>query len=139
MIVVIWYVTLGFINIRYRYASKMAGVMVMEVFKGVTASTIILVLGMYIFRITDVSRLLIFMFYMLDLIVLINARLIMQKLVFSKRGDYFNRYILILGSRATAKELIELVYKQANTDIKIIGCIEIKREDVGKTVCCGVK
>lgn len=139
MIVVIWYVTMGFINVRYRYASKMAGVMVMEVFKGVTASTIILVLGMYIFRIADVSRLLIFMFYVLDLIVLINARLIMQKLVFSKRGDYFNRYILILGSRATAKELIELVYKQANTDIKIIGCIEIKREDVGKTVCCGVQ
>jgi exopolysaccharide biosynthesis polyprenyl glycosylphosphotransferase len=139
MIIVIWYGTMGLINIRYRYASKMAGVMVMEVFKGVTASTIILVLGMYIFKITDVSRLLIFLFYLMDLIVLINARLIMQKLVFSKRSDYFNRYILILGSRATAKELIELVYKQTNTDIKIIGCIEIKREDVGKTVSCGVQ
>jgi exopolysaccharide biosynthesis polyprenyl glycosylphosphotransferase len=94
---------------------------------------------MYIFKITDVSRLLIFLFYLMDLIVLINARLIIQKLVFSKRSDYFNRYILILGSRATAKELIELVYKQTNTDIKIIGCIEVKREDVGKTVSCGVQ
>lgn len=139
MIIVIWYVTMGFVNVRYRYASKMAGVMVMEVFKGVTASTIILVLGMYIFKIADVSRLLIFLFYVMDLIVLINARLIMQKLVFSKRSDYFNRYILILGSRATAKELIELVYKQTDTDIKIIGCIEINREDVGKTVSCGVQ
>lgn len=139
MMIVVWYVTMGFINIRYRYASKMAGVMVMEVFKGVTASTIILVLGMYIFKIADVSRLLIFLFYVMDLIVLINARVIMQKLVFSKRSDYFNRYILILGSRATAKELIELVYKQTDTDIKIIGCIEIKREDVGKTVSCGVQ
>jgi len=139
MIIVIWYVTMGFIHVRYRYASKMAGVMVMEVFKGVTASTVILVLGMYIFKIVDVSRLLIFLFYGVDLIVLIAARLIMQKLVFSKRSDYFNRYILILGSRATARELIELVHRQPDTDIKIIGCIEIEREDVGKTVSGGVQ
>jgi len=139
MIIVIWYVTLGFIPVRYRYSPKMAGVMVMEVFKGVTASTIVLVLGMYVFKIADVSRLLIFLFYLSDLIVLISARLIMQKLVFSKRKDYFKRYILILGSRATARELIELVHRRTDSDISIIGCIEINREDVGKTVSHGVQ
>lgn len=139
MIIVIWYATLRFVNVKYRYNDKMAGVMVMEVFKGVTAGMIILVLGMYIFKFDYVSRLLIFLFYVVDLIVLVFARWIMHNLVFSKRGEYFNRYILILGSRTTAKELIQLVYKQTDTDIKIIGCIEIKREDVGKTVCCGVQ
>lgn len=139
MIIVIWYVTLGFMPVRYNYAAKMTGAMVMEVFKGVTASTIILVLGMYIFKIADVSRLLIFLFYLMDLIVLISIRLIMQRLVFSKHTDYFKRFILILGSRATAKEIIDLVHKQRDTDIIIVGCIEIKREDVGKIVSSGVQ
>jgi exopolysaccharide biosynthesis polyprenyl glycosylphosphotransferase len=139
MIVVIWYATLNFTNIRYRYTPGRAGVMALEVFKGVTASTVILVLGMYIFRIADVSRILIFLFYIIDVAVLIAARLLIQKFVFSKRREYFNRNILILGSRSTAKELIQLIYRQVETDIKIIGCIEINREDVGKTVGSGVQ
>jgi len=139
MIIVIWYVTLGFVNIRYRFSSNRVGFMVLGVFRGVTVSTIILVLGMYIFRITDVSRLLIFMFCTIDMVALIAARLIIQKLIFSKRGEYFNRYILLLGSRSTAKELIQMIQNQTDTDIKIIGCVEIKREDVGKTVSSGIQ
>jgi exopolysaccharide biosynthesis polyprenyl glycosylphosphotransferase len=139
IIIVIWYVTMGFVNVKYRQSAKTASVMVMEIFNGVTISTIILVLVMYILKITDVSRLLIFLFYVFDMIVLIFARLIIQKLVFSGRSDYFDRNILILGSRATAKELIQLVYKQTDSNIKIVGCIDIKREDIGKTVACGVQ
>jgi exopolysaccharide biosynthesis polyprenyl glycosylphosphotransferase len=139
MIIVIWYVTLGFVNIRYRYSPKRLGFMVMGVFKGVTASTITLVLGMYIFKITDVSRLLIFLFYTIDMVVLIFVRVIIQKFIFSKRSEYFNRYILLLGSRSTAKELIQMIHSQMDTDIKIIGCIEINREEVGKTVSSGVR
>ncbi len=139
MIIVIWYVTLGFVNIRYRYSPSKVGLMAVGVFKGVTASTITLVLGMYIFRIADVSRILIFMFYAIDIAVLITARLIIQHFIFSKRSEYFNRYILLLGSRSTAKELIQMIQSQRDSDIKIIGCIEINREDVGKTVGSGVR
>lgn len=139
MIIVIWYVTLGFVNIGYRYPSNKIGIMALGVFKGVTASTITLVLGMYIFRVADVSRILIFMFYTIDIVVLISVRAIIQTFVFSKRSEYFKRYILLLGSRSTAKELIGMIQSQRDTDIKIIGCIEINREDVGKTVDGGVK
>jgi exopolysaccharide biosynthesis polyprenyl glycosylphosphotransferase len=140
MITIIWYVTLDFINIDYRYGAKMTFPLVMEIFKGVTASTAILVVCMYIFKMTDVSRLLIFLFYFMDLIVLNLARLLIDRLVTSKRREgYFHRYILILGSRTAAQELIQLVKKQKGTIIKIVGCIEINKEDVGKTVSCEIK
>lgn len=140
MIVIIWYITLDIVNIDYRYGAKMTFPLAMEIFKGVTTSIVILVVGMYIFKITDISRLLIFLFYVMDLVVLNLARWLIFRFVASKRSDgYFHRYILILGSRTAAQELIQLVKNQKGSIIKIVGCIELNREDVGKTVSCGVK
>ena len=140
MIIVIWYVTLDMVHVTHGYTSRMTGPMIMEVFKGVTVSTIVLVLGMYIFKIIDVSRLLILLFYVVDLILLVVARWTIQKVIFSKRrGEYSRRHLLILGSRSTAQELIRMVISQKEPGIDIVGCIELKREDVGKNVCCGVK
>ncbi len=140
LIIIIWYVTLDFVNIDYRYGAKMTFPLVMEIFKGVTLGIVVLVVCMYIFKITDVSRLLIFLFYVMDLIVLILARWLIDRLVASKRRDgYFYRHILILGSRTAAQELIQLVKNQKGSTFKIVGCIELNREDVGKTVACEVQ
>ncbi len=140
MIVIIWYITLDFVNLDYRYGVKMTLPLVMEIFKGVTISIAVLVFCMYIFKITDVSRLLIFLFYVLDLFVLNLARWLIDRLVASKRRDgYFNRHILIMGSKTAAQELIQLVSNQKGSTIRIVGCIELNREDVGKTVTCGVQ
>lgn len=140
LIIIIWYVTFDFFNIEYRYGAKISFPLAMEIFKGITFSTGILVVSMYIFKITDVSRLLIFLFYVADLAVLISARWLIDHFVTSKRRDgYFHRHILIVGSRTAAQELIDLVKKQKGTIIRIVGCIEVNREDVGKTVACEVK
>ncbi|TRZ75142.1 MAG: sugar transferase [Deltaproteobacteria bacterium] len=140
MIIIIWYVTLDFVNIDYRYGTKMTFPLVMEIFKGVTISTVLLVVCMYFFKITDVSRLLIFLFYIADLVVLNLVRWLIDWLVVSKRRDrYFHRHILILGSRTVAQELIRMVCNQQGSIIKIVGCIELSREDVGKTVSSGVQ
>ncbi len=140
LIIVTWYVILDFVNVDYRYGAKMTFSLLMELFKGVTISIAVLVVLMYIFKITDVSRLLIFLFYVMDIIVLILARWAIDRLVTSKRREgYFHRYILILGSRTAAHELIQMVKNQKGSTIKIVGCIELNREDVGKTVSCDVK
>ena len=140
LITIIWYITLDFVNLAYRYGSKMTALLVMEIVKGVTISIAVLVLCMYILKITDVSRLLLLMFYVLDLIVLNFARWLVDRLIASKRRDgYFYRHILIMGSKTAAQELIQLVSNQQGGSIKIVGCIDLNREDVGKTVTCGVQ
>ena len=139
LITVIWYITLDFVNADYRYGVKMTFALVMEIFKGVTISIGILLVCLYIFKITDVSRLLILSFYIIDLIVLNLARWLIDRLVASKRREgYFFRHILILGSKTAAQELIQLISNQKGSSIKIVGCVELDREDVGKTVTCGV-
>ena len=139
LITVIWYITLDFVNADYRYGVKMTFALVMEIVKGVTISIGILLVCLYFFKITDVSRLLILSFYIVDLIVLNLARWLIDRLVASKRREgYFFRHILILGSKTAAQELIQLISNQKGSSIKIVGCVELDREDVGKTVTCGV-
>lgn len=140
LITIIWYITLDFKNYKFRYGTWLTGHSVIELFKGVTISTIILVVCLYIFKISDFSRLLIVIFFVMDVIVLSLARLMINQLISSRKiNDYSSRYVLILGSLTTAQELIRLINKQEKSDIKIVGCIEINREDVGKSVSCGVK
>jgi exopolysaccharide biosynthesis polyprenyl glycosylphosphotransferase len=139
MITVIWYVTLDFLNNEYSYNAKMSDPVLMGVFKGVTFSVAILVLCLYILKIKDISRLFLFMFYFLDMAALNLSRWVMRKYVSTKRSkDFYNHYVLILGSRATAQDLIQMVASNKDTDIKFVGCLDLNRQDVGKTVSCGV-
>ena len=140
MITVIWYVILDFLNDEYSYNAKMSGPMLMGVFKGVTISVVILVLCLYILKIKDISRLFIFMFYFLDVAALNLSRWMMRKYISAKRNkDFYKHYVLILGSRATAQDLIQMVASDTETDIKFVGCLYLNRQDVGKTVSCGVR
>ncbi|MBI5591949.1 MAG: sugar transferase [Deltaproteobacteria bacterium] len=140
MVVVIWYVTLDFLNDKHNYGAKISGSMLVGVFKGVTISAIILVLCLYILKIKDISRLLIFMFYFLDLVALYLCRWMIRKYVSIKRNkDFYNRYVLVIGSRVTARELIQMVANSPETDIKFVGCLDLNRKDIRKTVCCGVQ
>jgi len=140
MITVIWYVTLDFLNNEYSYNAKMSGPMLMGVFKGVTISVVILVLCLYILKIKDISRLFLFMFYFLDMAALNLSRWVMRKYISTKRSkDFYNHYVLILGSRATAQDLIQMVVGSKETNIKFVGCLDLNRQDVGKIVSCGVR
>jgi exopolysaccharide biosynthesis polyprenyl glycosylphosphotransferase len=140
MIAIIWYVTLDFTDFSHQYGSKITLSVFLEIFKGVTFSIIFFVFGIYLFKIPDVSRLLVFLFYISDLVVLVVARWMLDRFVFSKRRiAYFDRHMLILGSRTTAQELIELICRQEAPGLKIVGCIELNREDVGRNVACGVQ
>ncbi|MBA4396806.1 MAG: sugar transferase [Syntrophus sp. (in: bacteria)] len=140
MIAIIWYVTLDFFSFKHQYGVQVTWAVVLEVFKGVTISMVLLVVGMYFFKITDVGRPLIFLFYISDLAVLILARWMIDRFVFStRRVSYFDRHILILGSRTTAQDLVKLICKQNLIGIKVVGCIELDREDLGKEVACGIR
>ena len=140
LIALTWYIVLDFMNTRHRYGAKPSGPMVQEVFRWVSVCTVALVLFMYIFKITDVSRLFILLFYLTDMVVLVGARWMVYRIFISRhRDDYGRRFILILGSLKTAQDLIRLVASEQNSEIKVVGCIEVLPEMVGKEVCCGVK
>jgi FlaA1/EpsC-like NDP-sugar epimerase len=109
MIMFIWYVTLDVVNRKRNFGVKITGSMITEIWKGVSISTVILVLSIYFFKIQNISRLLILLFYLVDLTCLILVRYLFYRFISSKRNnEYFHRHILIIGSRMAAQELIQL-------------------------------
>ncbi len=140
LITIIWYVMFGFVHNRVGNDSNILSSISIKVFKGTTASIIIMILFMYVLKITDISRLFIFFFYFLDLIFLCLYRWAISHFKYSRRKKvFFHRQILILGSWITAREIIQMINDHPGTDIKIVGCLDISQDDVGKTVCSGVK
>lgn len=136
----IWYVTLGFLKDKYNVGARISGPMFMGVFKGVTACIIILVLCLYVLKIKDISRLLIFIFFVLNLATLSIFRWMRFKYISTRRNkDFYKRCVLIFGSRTTAREVIQIVANDPESDFKIVGCLDLNRQDVGKTVSCGVR
>lgn len=139
MITIIWYVTLDFLQFRFIYSSRISAHQIIHFFKSIAICMVMLILCLYIFKIRYISRLLLLMFFSLDIAFLILARWMAYRFIFEKRSHgYFHRYVLILGSRTTARELIRMVKAQSETEIKIVGCIDISRDDVGKTVWNGI-
>ncbi len=140
LITIIWYVSLDIISHRSSYRSRLSVSILRNVFYLVSINTVLLVLCMYLFKISDISRILILFFFILDILFLHFSRWGMQQIIASRwNKDIYHRYILIIGSRATAKELIRMVANHPETSIQIVGCVDLYSEDVGNTVCCDVQ
>ncbi len=140
LITITWYVILDFVSHRSSYRSKLSVSIFRNVFYLVSTCTVILVLCMYAFKISDISRILIFIFFTLDVLFLYTSRWIMRQIIMSKwNKDIYYRYVLIIGSRTTARELIQMIANHPETSIQIVGCVDLYQEDVGNTVCCDVQ
>jgi exopolysaccharide biosynthesis polyprenyl glycosylphosphotransferase len=103
---------------------------------------VLLTLSMYLLKITHISRLFIGLFYLLDLGILIAVRYITYRIsrIIRKKG-YHIKNILIIGSRETAKEIIQpiLAFSGEDGNWNVVGCLEVSEQDVGKTVIGEIK
>ncbi|MCL2669253.1 MAG: sugar transferase, partial [Syntrophaceae bacterium] len=143
MIIIIWYTVSTIVGRGQAavYTSRITGSVVMGVFKTTTISVFLLIIGMYLLKVTDISRALIAMFYVADLLLLVASRWVSRRLSFAKyRDEYSRRQILVIGSRSSAQELVRMVIaSKESSDLQIVGCVDLHREDIGKTVYNGVK
>ena len=57
---------------------------------------------------------------------------------YRKKGFNF-RYVLIIGSKERAKDVIEAIGDRMGSGFKILGCLDVNKADIGKQVKNGVK
>jgi len=107
----------------------------LRIAKSVLAGTAGVVLLLYLLQMAGGSRLLMGLFAAFALMFLTACRAIIH--LRRKRG--LNRKeILIIGSRARARELIRYVLANEELGYHIIGCLEVNRGSVGENVADGV-
>jgi exopolysaccharide biosynthesis polyprenyl glycosylphosphotransferase len=140
LIVIIWYLTLNGFNSYASYRKQGLGEILWKVFKAVTTGLLTLTLCLFIFKITDISRLLLGMFYLINLAVLGGVRIAVFNILTAVRKKGLNfRNILIVGTRQRAKEVIDAIHDHVGAGYNIIGCLGLDHRHIGMPVHKGVK
>lgn len=137
-VIIIWFILLMYINTDSPTSQKLKD-LYSDIIKVVSAGIIILVLLLFLLKIKDVSRLFLGIFYILNIaILMISKTIIYWSNRKSKQSDYNKCNILIIGSKERAVGAINLI-NSMKEQYNIIGCLDIKKDRVGKTVKDDIK
>jgi exopolysaccharide biosynthesis polyprenyl glycosylphosphotransferase len=138
MIIIIWYVTFNLFDLYSDYRRQSLGQIIWEMFKAVSTGMLILMFCMYIFKITDVSRIMMGIFYLLNIGLLTASRGLVLAILVRFRGRNCHN-ILVVGTRETAKEIIETIEGHQEAGCKVIGCLGFDEEEKGGLVKNGIR
>ena len=135
LIISIWYLVFEKFKIFSLYKEYSLRKVFLEVLKAISIGMLFLILCMYLFSITTMSRLVIGIFYFLDIVLIFANKIIIHRIQYYIHSSDFNiRRILIVGSKTRAKTNIEKILKQKATNVLILGCLEIDNVEIGKKV-----
>ncbi|MBF0495772.1 MAG: sugar transferase [Deltaproteobacteria bacterium] len=124
----------GFASSRYHlnYRMTITWRFFWKITKLVTLNTAVLILCLYALKITDISRLLIGIFYSLNILLLMFSWWVMS-LVRGKTGAE-HALLIIIGSEGEAREFVKFISDNPDLKYKVLGCLDIDVDSVGKAV-----
>ncbi|RZB31507.1 MAG: hypothetical protein SRB2_04476 [Desulfobacteraceae bacterium Eth-SRB2] len=139
IIIIIWYLTFRSFNVYASYRKRTFPEIFWNMFKAVVIGMALLFVAMYIFKITDVSRILLGIFFLLNVGLLAASKASVYGLLshYRKKGYNF-RNLLIVGSMERAKTVIDRVGTYLNAGFRILGCLETDPDKVGTDVQNGI-
>ena len=140
MIIIIWYVTFNVYGVYRTYRTRTYAQVFWNMTTAVSIGMLILGLCLYFFSITAVSRLMIGLFYVLNIVMLAASKGIVYRILTHFREKGFNsRNLLIVGSRERAKDVIESVGDNLVSGYRVLGCLDTDPGEVGKVVKKGLR
>ncbi len=139
LIVIIWYSVFGLFRLYDSYRRQILSSILWKMFKAVSVSTSLLFVAIYLLNIREVSRILLGIFFLFDIGLLASSKGIVYKMLqkYRKRGFNF-RNVLIIGSRARARDVIEAIGENLGAGFRVLGCLETEPNRVGDKVKRGV-
>jgi exopolysaccharide biosynthesis polyprenyl glycosylphosphotransferase len=139
LIVIVWHIVLNTQNLYRSYRTLPLKKIYLDTFRAVSTSMMLLAMTMYFLKITDVSRIMIGIFYILNLTFLCFSKTLVYYLLKRiRKGGYNFRNIIIMGSRDAAKDMIASVGDRIGAGYRIIGCLDQDKTNIGKKVLNGV-
>jgi len=140
MIIIIWYVAFTLFDLYESYRQQSLAQILWNMVKAVSTGMLVMFLCMYIFKITDVSRIMMGIFFILNIGLLTLSKGIVYSLLGHYRQRGFNfRNVLIVGSKERAKGVIDALKDNIGSGFRVLGCLETDKDDIGKDVINGVK
>ncbi len=140
MIIIIWYITFNVYGVYRTYRTRTYAQIFWNMTTAVSIGMLILGLCLYLFGIADVSRLMIGLFFILNIFVLAASKgLVYRTLTHFRQKGFNSRNLLIVGSRERAKDVIECVGDHLVSGYKVLGCLDTDPREVGNVVKNGLR
>ncbi|MDY6973690.1 MAG: sugar transferase [Thermodesulfobacteriota bacterium] len=140
MIIIIWYATFELCGLYDSYRKQSLAQMIKNMFRAVSIGMLVMILCMYVFKIKDVSRIMLGIFYCSNIGLLALSKGFVFIVLSRIRQNGFNfRSILVVGSKEGAKDMIKAISEHGDASYRIIGCLEVDQNEVGKEVNRGIK
>lgn len=140
LLIIIWHLTFLIFNLYSSYRKKTFFHIFWETIKAVSTGGTVLILFMYFFKITDISRIMLFLFFVFNIAFLLISKGVVYKVLKAIRKRGFNfRNVLIIGSRNRARDVIEAIGEHLGAGFRVIGCLDNSPEDISKEVKHGIR
>lgn len=135
LIVIFWHISFNWMGMYMSFRQQPFWQFFVAILKSCFMGLILVSIAMYLLHIKDVSRLLMGIFFILTVCFLTVWKFFVFKTLEKIRTDGFNtRNVLIVGSEERACQVIEAIDKYKAAGYKILGCFELEKKDLGKTV-----
>jgi len=140
LVIIIWYPVFSIHGMYQSYRTQKLSRIFWDTFKALSFGMMVLVVGMYAFKLTDVSRIMLGIFYGLNLAFLWTSKTIIYQVLkrFRSRGYNF-RNVLIAGIGRGAANVIDTIGDRLGAGYRVIGCLERNENQIGMKVKNGVK
>lgn len=140
LIVIIWYLIFHLFGVQEVNGRRSFGKIVLDMVKSVSFSMLILSLCIYLLKITDVSRIMMGTFFLINMGLLAFSKSLIYWVSKHHREIGCNsRNILVIGSKKRAKDVIETIEKNSECGFRIVGCVDIDDSEKDKVVKNQVK
>ncbi|MGA2027567.1 MAG: sugar transferase [Syntrophobacteraceae bacterium] len=142
LVFIIWFVSLQYSNLHIFYFRKTRFfILLFNVTGLVTINILILAFFFYIFKIQDVSRLMIGIFYTLNVVLLVLSRWLCCNILgfLRRKKSFLYNVLVVVGSKEAAKDLISAIQHNPEANVTVLGCLDLDSDDVGKDVVGGIK
>lgn len=107
-----------------------------DITKALSINFFILISVLFVFKIHEVSRLFIGLFFILNFFLLLFSKALIYQILANIRKKGFNtRYILIIGCNERTKEINRDISKRLETGYRVIGCLTTgNNKDIDESV-----
>jgi exopolysaccharide biosynthesis polyprenyl glycosylphosphotransferase len=139
-IIIIWYLSFRIFDIYDSFRKQSFAQIFWKIIKAVVSGMVVLHFVMYLLKITDVSRIMMGIFFSLNILLLGVSKGFVYKLLTHFREKGFNlRNVLIIGGRERAKDVIDAIGDRLSSGYRILGCLGLDQDEIGKPIKSGVK
>ena len=124
LIATIWYFSFGVQGVYAPDHAQSLRRVWWQCFKAISLGMLLLLMLLYVFKIEDISRILIGLFFLIDLALIFLGKWIIDRILCYRRAQGHNRRnVLIMGCDATTNEIIDALSDENQPNCKIIGCL----------------